>query len=70
MGLKPMVEILLAKGADALRLVYDKYWNAFEAVARKGHTEILELLLERLDNIPQRVSHSILEHIKCVEVGK
>ncbi|PWY91628.1 hypothetical protein BO94DRAFT_574028 [Aspergillus sclerotioniger CBS 115572] len=68
-GLKP-VEALLAKGANPMGSQLDISNNALVAAARRGHLEVLELLLNRIDEIPRGVTRHLLEWIKTAEADR
>ncbi|RAH65650.1 uncharacterized protein BO66DRAFT_423324 [Aspergillus aculeatinus CBS 121060] len=62
-GVKPTVEMLLAKGASSLGANYDGLNDALSAAAAEGHLEILELLLNNMDEIPRNADREKLSVI-------
>ncbi|GLA95787.1 hypothetical protein AtubIFM61612_008635 [Aspergillus tubingensis] len=70
-GLKSTVELLLAKGADPMRSsLYGQGDNALLKAAKKGHLEVLQLLLNRVDEIPRSVTKHMLMIIRATESDK
>ncbi|XHG01776.1 hypothetical protein AWENTII_005149 [Aspergillus wentii] len=69
-GLKTTVETLLAKGAYPSKLRSDGSKNPISAAAEQGHLEVLKLLLEKVDEIPRRVTEGILESTNTPEADK
>ncbi|RAH48293.1 uncharacterized protein BO95DRAFT_480367 [Aspergillus brunneoviolaceus CBS 621.78] len=69
-GVKPTVEMLLAKGANPLGTIYNGSRDALSAAAAAGHLEILELLLNNMDEIPRNVTASMLMLIRPAEADR
>ncbi|KAL3260405.1 hypothetical protein ABHI18_004610 [Aspergillus niger] len=70
-GLKPAVEMLLANGADPLESTNDGFrHNELLIAADKGHLEVLQLLLNKVDKISQWVTAQILTFINVTEANK
>lgn len=70
-GLKSTVELLLAKGADPMWSSLDQQGdNALLKAAAKGHLEVLQLLLNKVDEIPRRVTKRMLSIIRATESDK
>lgn len=59
-GLKPTVEILLARGEDPLESNDTIQWNSLAEAAQGGQLEILELLLDKVKDIPRETTVNVL----------
>ncbi|PYH73951.1 uncharacterized protein BO88DRAFT_484802 [Aspergillus vadensis CBS 113365] len=69
-GLKSTVDLLLAKGADPMVSSLAERDNALLKAAEQGHLEVLQLLLNRVDEIPRRVTKCMLSIIHAAESDK
>lgn len=69
-GLKSTVELLLAKGADPMRPCLNDWDNALRNAAERGHLEVLQMLLNRVGEIPRRETKHILRLIRATESEK
>ncbi|KAI2824605.1 hypothetical protein CBS115989_562 [Aspergillus niger] len=69
-GLISTVETLLAKGADPLGPPLDSPENTLLAAASENRLEVLQLLLNKVDEIPRRMTGLMLMFVETTEADK